>query len=224
MFFDQVSGTTTSFTWRIIRNTSLLISITNVVFPIFKQWRYFLTNFCTSGIIPSFALLLGLSGSWILYFPVIEMSEVFFLLFLQGIRFWSGVTIYKLSPCTDITERLELYFLISISLGFSILVLLSDKLADEIDLDLFTIFTVYSVPVLWVYFGLSNDLPLSYLLLLDLSIFYLGCVWFICFVDCVNILFCNGRSDGFLRHSRFLPMSLIPYLKFLSVVVTNEVL
>ena len=47
--------------------------------------------------------------------------------------------------CTDIPERIKLSFLISISLGFSILVLLSDKLADKIDPDLFTDFTVSSV-------------------------------------------------------------------------------
>ena len=76
------------------------------------------------------------------------MSEVFFLLFLRGIRFLSGVTLDTLSPCPDIPERLELSFLIYISLGFSNLLLLLEKLADEIDLDLFTIFTVSYVSVL----------------------------------------------------------------------------
>ena len=76
------------------------------------------------------------------------MSEFLFLLFLQGICFLYGVTLDTLYPCLDIQERLELSFLISISLGFYILVLLSDKLADDIDLDLFTGFTVSSVSVI----------------------------------------------------------------------------
>ena len=101
--------------------------------------------FSTSGILSSYALLLGLYGSWTLYFPVIKISQVFFLLFLQGIYCLSGVTLDTLSTCPYIPERLGLYFLISIYLGFSILVFLSDKLADEIDLDLFTVSTVYSV-------------------------------------------------------------------------------
>ena len=67
------------------------------------------------------------------------MSEVFFILFLQVIRCLSGVTCGTLSPCPDITERPGLSFLIYISLGFSILLILSEKLADEIDLDLFII-------------------------------------------------------------------------------------
>ena len=59
-------------------------------------------------------------------------------------------------------------------MGFSILVLLSEKLADEIDLYLFSVFTVSSVSVLLVDpdlyndLDLSNDLPLSDLLLMDL--------------------------------------------------------
>ena len=38
MFFGQVSRTTISFTWRIIRTTSFLISITSIVYLIFK-WK-----------------------------------------------------------------------------------------------------------------------------------------------------------------------------------------
>ena len=41
MFFAQVTNTTISLTWRIIRTTRLLNSITNVVFLIFKWWRCF---------------------------------------------------------------------------------------------------------------------------------------------------------------------------------------
>ena len=41
MFFTKVPRITISFTWRIIRTTSVLISITNVVLLIFKRCRYF---------------------------------------------------------------------------------------------------------------------------------------------------------------------------------------
>ena len=78
---------------------------------------------------------------------MIKVSGILFLLFFRGIRCISGVTLDTLFPCPDIPERLGLSFLISISLGFYILVLFSDKLADEIDLDLFTYFTVSSVSV-----------------------------------------------------------------------------
>ena len=76
------------------------------------------------------------------------MSEVFFLLLLQGICCLYSVTLDKLYPCPVILEILDLSFLISISLGFSILVLLSDKLVDEIELDLFTDLAVSSVSVI----------------------------------------------------------------------------
>ena len=149
MFFAQVPCTTIMFTWRIIGTTSLLISITNVVFLSFNRRRcLLLLLFFTSGILSYFALSLGLSGSGIFPFPLIEVSEVLFLLLLRGIRCSAGVTLDTLYTCPDIPERLELYFLISISLGFSILVLLSDKMSDEIDLDLSTDFTVSYVLVL----------------------------------------------------------------------------
>ena len=128
--------------------------------------------FFTSGILSSFSLLLRLSGSWILYFPLIEVSKFFFLLFLRRIRCLSGVTHDKISPCPDIPERLEFFLLISISLGFSILVLFSYKLSDEIDLDLFTAFNVSPVSIIWGDLYLSNDLPFSDLLLLDISFFF----------------------------------------------------
>ena len=62
--------------------------------------------------------------------------------------FLSGNLLDTHAPCPDIPERLGLSFLISISFGFSVLVLLSEKLADEIELDLFIVFTVSSVSVL----------------------------------------------------------------------------
>ena len=112
------------------------------------------------------ALFLGLYGSWIGSFLMIELSEIFFLLFFQGISCWSGVTLDKLSSCPDKIETLKFSLQISIYEGFSILVILLDKLVRGIDLDLFTVF---SVSVLWLYLDLSNDLPLSVLLLLGVS-------------------------------------------------------
>ena len=60
----------------------------------------------------------------------------------------SGDTVFTLATCLDILERLGLSLIIFLSFGFSILELLSDKLADGIDLDLFIIFTVSYVSVL----------------------------------------------------------------------------
>ena len=53
------------------------------------------------------------------------------------------------------------------------MVIVLDKLVLEIDLDLFTVFTVFSVSVILLDLDLSNDLPFSYLLLLDVSTFLL---------------------------------------------------
>ena len=143
MFFGQVSRTTISFSWRIVRTMSLLISITFVVYLMQKQCRcFFRTRFSTSVIVSYFSLFLGFTGSWICSFLMIKVSEVFFLLSLPGILCWSGVTLDKLSSCPDKTETLKLYFQISISEGFSILVLLLDKLVLGIDLDLSTVFYV----------------------------------------------------------------------------------
>ena len=60
----------------------------------------------------------------------------------------SGDTVVILAPCLYINETLGLSLLTFIYFGCSILVLLSDKLADEIDLDLFIVFTVSYVSVL----------------------------------------------------------------------------
>ena len=66
-----------------------------------------------------------------------------------------------------------------ISFSCCVWVLLLDKLADEIDLDLFRFFTVYSVSVLLEALDLSNDLDLSNaapsfdLLIIDLSFLFL---------------------------------------------------
>ena len=49
----------------------------------------------------------------------------------------SGDTVVTFAPGLDIIERLGLSLLTFISFGCSILVLLSDKMSDEIDLDFF---------------------------------------------------------------------------------------
>ena len=73
---------------------------------------------------------------------MIKVSVVLFILFLIGIQRVSGVTLDKLSPCPDKTETLKFFLWISISEGFSILVLLLDKLVLGIVLDLSTVFSV----------------------------------------------------------------------------------
>ena len=172
VFFVQVPCTTISLTWRIIGTMSLIIVITNAVFLIFKRYRCFILFYFYIRY-----TILFWSFTWVVYFlntsfSFYRISWSFFPLFLLGIRCLSVFTIDKLFPCPDIPERLELSFLISLSLGFSILVLLSDKLADKIDLYLFTDFTVSSISVLWVYLDSSNDLPLSDVFFMDLSFFF----------------------------------------------------
>ena len=153
---------------------SLLIGITFVVYLMPKQWSsLFWTNFSTSGIVSSFSLLLGLTDSWIVSFLVIKVFVVFFLLLLQVIRCWSGVTVDKFYPCPDKTEIPKSSLLISISEGFSVLVLFSDKLGIEIDSHLFTLLTVFSASVIWVDLDLSNYVSLSYFLMMGVSTFLL---------------------------------------------------
>ena len=65
---------------------------------------------------------------------------------------------------------------------------LLDKLVLEIYLDLFTVFTVFSVSVLLVDLDLSNDLTFSDLLLLDVSNFLLDACD-LSFLLTVSILF-----------------------------------
>ena len=146
MFITQVSCTTISITWRIIGFTCILISITSVVYLIFKWWRcLFWIMFFSSMILSSFALLLGLSRSWILYFPLIKVSEIFFLLIVLEIRSLSGDTVVIIVPGLYILERLGLSLLTFISFGWLMLILSSNKLAYEIYLELFSVFTVSSV-------------------------------------------------------------------------------
>ena len=60
----------------------------------------------------------------------------------------SGYTLVILATGLDILERLGLSLLTFISFGCSMLILLSDKLADETYLDLSSVFTVSYVSVL----------------------------------------------------------------------------
>ena len=97
---------------------------------------------------------------------MIEVSEVFFFLFLWCIQIVSIVTLDKPSPCPDKIETLKFSLKMSISEGSSILLLLLDKLVLGIDLNLFTVF---SVSVIWVDLDLYIDLSVSVLLLLGVS-------------------------------------------------------
>ena len=112
-------------------------------------------------------------------------------------------------------------FLTYIYLGFYILALLSKKLADETHLDLFSVFTMSSVSVPWEALDLSNDPPLSDLLLMDLSFLLLD-AYDLSVLLTVSILFFAMRwvmaSSTTLG---FVSMSLIPSLTIFSVVMTN---
>ena len=111
-------------------------------------------------------------------------------------------------------------------MGFSILVFLLDKLFLEIDLDLATVFTVFYGSVLRVHLDLSNDLSLSYLLLLgvstvlldDFDIYVLLTVSI--FFSAIGGVMASFTTFGFVF--LFLStMSAFPSLTTIPVVVTN---
>ena len=85
-------------------------------------------------------------------------------------------------------------------------------------------FTVSYVSVLLVDPYLSNDLTLSDLLLLDLSIFILDACDFSVLLTVSILFFAMGGVMASFTTLGFVPMSLFPSLKFLSVEVTNEFL
>ena len=101
---------------------------------------------------------------------------------MREIQSLSGDTIVILSPSLDILETLSLLLLTFIYFGFSILVLLSDKLYYEIDLVFFSGFTVSYVSVLEEDPDLSNGLDLSNAMSLSdsLIIGFLFFVWDAC--------------------------------------------
>ena len=80
--------------------------------------------FSTSVKVFSFALFLGLTGSWIGCVLMIKVSGVFFILLLWGIWRVFGVSLDKLYPCPDKSETIKFSLWICISEGFSILILL----------------------------------------------------------------------------------------------------
>ena len=80
--------------------------------------------FSTSVKVFYFPLFLGLTSSWIGCFLMIELTEVFFLLFLRVIWRVSSVSLDKISPCPDKPETLKLSLWMCIYESFSILVLL----------------------------------------------------------------------------------------------------
>ena len=67
------------------------------------------TIFSTSVEVSSSDLFLGLNVSPIGYFLITEVSGVFFILLLQGMRILSGVTLAKIYPCKDKKETLKMY-------------------------------------------------------------------------------------------------------------------
>ena len=104
------------------------------------------------------------------------------------------------------------------------MVLLLDKLVLEIDLDFFTVLTLFFVSVILVDLYLSNDLILSDLLLLGASTVLLDACDFSVLLT-LSILFI---SMGVLMSSfttlGFVPNSVFPSLITVSVVVTNAFL
>ena len=72
----------------------------------------------------------------------------------------SGYKVVTLAPGLDILERLGLSLITFIYFGCSMLIPLSNKLADEIGFVLFIIFNVSSVSVLPEALELSNELDL----------------------------------------------------------------
>ena len=80
-----------------------------------------------------------------------------------------GNIVVILTPGLDIPEKIGLSLITFIYFGCSMLILLSDKLADEIDLDFFNVFTEYYISVILEALDLSSDIPFFYSLIMDLS-------------------------------------------------------
>ena len=168
-------------------------------------------------ILSSFAVLLGFSGYWIPSFTLIKVSDSFFLLILRGIRSLSGDTVVILAPCLDILEILGLSLLTFISFGFSVLVLLSDKMDDEIDLDYLVFYCVFCFSPFrspwffqWPWFIQCH----TFVWFTDdiFILFTLICLWFVCFVYGVNLIFSLWWVMAFSATLRFVSIALIPSL------------
>ena len=103
-----------------------------------------------------------------------------------------------------------------------ILVHLLDKLVLELDPYLFTLLTVFSVSVLWVDFDLSNDLPYSDLIIMDVSTFLLDTSDLSILLTVSILFFAMVRVMASFTTLGFIPMPLFPTLTTVLVVVTNN--
>ena len=128
----------------------------------------------------------------------------FFILFLQVIIIISDVILAKSSPCKEKSEISWLSLTISISIDFFFLLLILGNLVPGIDLYLSNVVTR---SVLWADLDFYIFLIVSVLLLLGDINYFIGCLWFLCFYYCVNLLFYwNRRSDLFSHHVRVFPL------------------
>ena len=144
-------------------------------------------------IISFFALLLWLSRSWIVSFSLIKLSGIFFLLIFQGIRYLSRDTVIIFDPCQGTLKTLGFSLLSFISFDFSILVLLSDKLTDEIDLYYLVFIRVFCfssfrnhwfIQIPW----LIQCHTLVWFIYFWYIFFTFRCLWFVCFVECIDFI------------------------------------
>ena len=149
-------------------------------------------------LLPTFAFLLLLYGSWVILFPVIEIYESFFFSFFLGIRSLSSDIVFILSPWTDILEGLWFsllnFFLIVITVGCCYFIFSSSELADYINLFLVSCFPVSSVKVFEEDLDLSNEgnlfssISLFYILAYGLFKIWIWCFLLVCF-QITNIVF-----------------------------------
>ena len=96
------------------------------------------------------------------------------------------------------------------------------KIILEIDLDLFTFFTMFSVSVIIVYLDLYNDLTFSDLFILGVSTVLLDSCDFY-FLLTVSIFFFEiGGVMASFTTLGFVIMSVFHYLTTIPVVVTND--
>ena len=141
--------TTISIARRIIKFTCLLIITTNAVLLILNGGGVFF-GFCF------------FVNDTIHFFPFTWVFWFLNTLFSFDQSFWNFISFnlardtlfawrcsFIIAPCLDILETLGLSLLIFIYFGCYILVILSDKLVDEIELVFFSGFTVSSFSVLW---------------------------------------------------------------------------
>ena len=227
MFFAQVPHTTISCTWIIIWTTSLLISITNIVFLFFVMMEVFLFYyFVYIGSTIRFSPF-----NWVVCFLNTFFSfdqsvrGILYFILARNMLFIWLFTRYTCSMSRN-TRKTWIVFSNINSFGLFYFGTFIRKLADGIDLDLFSVFTVSSVSILWVDLYLFNDFDLSNDILVwfisDGSIFFtFRFLWFVCFVECVNFIFAMGGVMDFFTTLGFVSVSLIPSLTIFYVLVNN---